>query len=250
MLERLLAEEPTLSGVRIREELEKLGYEGGKRLFDDVPRELRPRFLPLPRSSQRNPLPPRRAGPLPPLRAELADRGRLGSDAPRLRRLTRSLRPEVVSASRLPRSARGRRPWAASWTRLKRTMMVTRMSSRPLLTSRPRSGYTEAVRFRIMQGRPTSYDVLTLRLAPDARAARRRAPYERRQLQLHARRGPLLGDPFCALTRASMRLRRLARHAADGPAEYGFRAAAGQRMGRLTSRARSATHTARALGLD
>jgi len=33
-------------------------------------------------------------------------------------------------------------------------------------------------------------------------------------------RGPLLGDLFCALTRASVRLRRLARHAADRPAGY------------------------------
>jgi transposase len=46
----LLAEEPTLSGVRIREELEKLGYVGGKTILDDLLRELRPRFLPPPRS--------------------------------------------------------------------------------------------------------------------------------------------------------------------------------------------------------
>jgi transposase len=49
----LLADEPTLSGVRIREELERLGYVGGKTILDDLLRELRPRFLPPPRSFQR-----------------------------------------------------------------------------------------------------------------------------------------------------------------------------------------------------
>jgi transposase len=53
VIEELLAEEPTLSGVRIREELEKLGYVGGKTILDDLLRELRPRFLPPPRSFQR-----------------------------------------------------------------------------------------------------------------------------------------------------------------------------------------------------
>jgi transposase len=52
-IEELLADEPTLSGVRIREELEQLGYEGGKTILDDLLRELRPRFLPPPRSFQR-----------------------------------------------------------------------------------------------------------------------------------------------------------------------------------------------------
>jgi transposase len=52
-IEELLADEPTLSGVRIREELEKLGYVGGKTILDDFLRELRPRFLPPPRSYQR-----------------------------------------------------------------------------------------------------------------------------------------------------------------------------------------------------
>jgi transposase len=53
VIEELLAGEPTLSGVRIREELEKLGYVGGKTILDDLLRELRPRFLPPPRSFQR-----------------------------------------------------------------------------------------------------------------------------------------------------------------------------------------------------
>jgi hypothetical protein len=42
-IERLLKTEPTLSGVRIREEIEALGYRGGKPILDDLLRELRPR---------------------------------------------------------------------------------------------------------------------------------------------------------------------------------------------------------------
>src|SRR4051812_8437877 len=52
-IERLLGDEPTLSGGRIREELELLSYEGSKTILDDLLRELRPRFLPPPRSFQR-----------------------------------------------------------------------------------------------------------------------------------------------------------------------------------------------------
>jgi transposase len=52
-IEELLADEPTLSGVRVREELERLGYSGGKTILDDLLRELRPRFVPPPRSYQR-----------------------------------------------------------------------------------------------------------------------------------------------------------------------------------------------------
>ena len=52
-IEELLADEPTLSGVRIREELERLGYDGGKTILDELLRELRPRFVPPPRSFQR-----------------------------------------------------------------------------------------------------------------------------------------------------------------------------------------------------
>ena len=39
----LLEEEPTLSGVRVLEEIQKLGYSGGKTILDDRLRELRPR---------------------------------------------------------------------------------------------------------------------------------------------------------------------------------------------------------------
>jgi hypothetical protein len=52
-IEELLDDEPTLSGARVREELEKLGYRGGKTILDDLLREMRPRFLPPPRSFQR-----------------------------------------------------------------------------------------------------------------------------------------------------------------------------------------------------
>jgi len=52
-IERLLGDEPTLSGVRIREEIERLGYRGGKTILDELLRELRPRYLPPPRSFQR-----------------------------------------------------------------------------------------------------------------------------------------------------------------------------------------------------
>jgi transposase len=52
-IEELLEDEPRLSGVRIREEIEKEGYEGSKTILDDLLRELRPRYLPPPRSFQR-----------------------------------------------------------------------------------------------------------------------------------------------------------------------------------------------------
>jgi hypothetical protein len=52
-IEQLLEEEPRLSGVRIREEIERDGYDGSKTILDDLLRELRPRFSPPPRSFQR-----------------------------------------------------------------------------------------------------------------------------------------------------------------------------------------------------
>ena len=51
-IHRLLKDDPTLSGVRIREELEPLGFAGGKSMVDDYLREVRPFFLP-PRTYQR-----------------------------------------------------------------------------------------------------------------------------------------------------------------------------------------------------
>jgi transposase len=49
----LLEDEPTLSGVRVLEEIQALGYSGGRTILDDLLRELRPRYLPPPRSFQR-----------------------------------------------------------------------------------------------------------------------------------------------------------------------------------------------------
>lgn len=51
-IHRLLHDEPALSGVRIREELEKLGFDGGKTIVDDYAREVRPLFQ-TPRTYQR-----------------------------------------------------------------------------------------------------------------------------------------------------------------------------------------------------
>jgi transposase len=51
-IHRLLAADPTLSGVRIREELAPLGFEGSKTIVDDYLREVRPIVNP-PRTFQR-----------------------------------------------------------------------------------------------------------------------------------------------------------------------------------------------------
>jgi transposase len=50
---RLLAEEPRLPGARVRELIGELGYRGGQTILDDHLREVRPRFLPAPRTYQR-----------------------------------------------------------------------------------------------------------------------------------------------------------------------------------------------------
>ena len=52
-IDELLADEPTLSAVRIREEIDKLGYAGSMTILNVLLRELRPRYLPPPRSFQR-----------------------------------------------------------------------------------------------------------------------------------------------------------------------------------------------------
>ena len=52
-IHRLLRDDPTLSGVRIRELLEPLGFEGGKTIVDDYLREVRPLFAPPRRTFQR-----------------------------------------------------------------------------------------------------------------------------------------------------------------------------------------------------
>jgi transposase len=50
---RLLGLDPRLPGARIRELLAEQGYEGGKTILDDYLREVRPVFLPRPRTFQR-----------------------------------------------------------------------------------------------------------------------------------------------------------------------------------------------------
>jgi transposase len=52
-IERLLRSEPRLPGKRVRELLEEQGYAGGKTILDDYLREVRPLFLPRPRTFQR-----------------------------------------------------------------------------------------------------------------------------------------------------------------------------------------------------
>jgi hypothetical protein len=52
-IERLMRADPRLPGTRIRELLWELGYRGGKTILDDYVREVRPRYLPRPRTFQR-----------------------------------------------------------------------------------------------------------------------------------------------------------------------------------------------------
>ncbi len=52
-IHRLLAEDPKLPGVRVRELLEPLGCTAAKTVVDDYLREVRPLFLPPPRTFQR-----------------------------------------------------------------------------------------------------------------------------------------------------------------------------------------------------
>jgi transposase len=51
-IHRLLKDDPKLPGVRVRELLEPLGFDGGKTILDDYVREVRPIFL-RPRTHQR-----------------------------------------------------------------------------------------------------------------------------------------------------------------------------------------------------
>ncbi len=52
-IHRLLRKDPQLSGVRVRELVAPLGYDGGKTIVDDYLREVRPLFAPAPRTFQR-----------------------------------------------------------------------------------------------------------------------------------------------------------------------------------------------------
>ena len=81
-IHRLLKDDPKLSGVRVRESIEPLGYAGSKTIVDDYLREVRPLFSPRPRVFSADGLP---AGPAVPVRsvgAERADRGRSRRAAP------------------------------------------------------------------------------------------------------------------------------------------------------------------------
>jgi transposase len=51
-IHRLLKDDPKLPGVRVREEIEPLGFAGGKSIVDDYLREIRPMFVKL-RTHQR-----------------------------------------------------------------------------------------------------------------------------------------------------------------------------------------------------
>jgi transposase len=50
---RLLREEPRLPGTRVRELIAGVGYQGSKTILDDYLREVRPLFVPRPRTYQR-----------------------------------------------------------------------------------------------------------------------------------------------------------------------------------------------------
>lgn len=52
-IEGFLAENPSLSGVRVLEEIRALGYTGGKSILNELLAEIRPRFAPPPRTFQR-----------------------------------------------------------------------------------------------------------------------------------------------------------------------------------------------------
>src|SRR5204862_5931119 len=52
-IHRLLGGDPRLPGQRVRELIAPLGFDGGKTIVDDYLREVRPLFLPPPRTFQR-----------------------------------------------------------------------------------------------------------------------------------------------------------------------------------------------------
>jgi transposase len=52
-IHRLLRDDPTLPGQRVRELIAELGFDGGKTIVDDYLREVRPLFAPRPRVFQR-----------------------------------------------------------------------------------------------------------------------------------------------------------------------------------------------------
>lgn len=101
-----MRDEPTLSGVRIREELEKLGYSCGKTILDDLLREPRPRHL-KPRSNQRTRYRLGELAQLDLMEPAPGGPGRLRRDPARL---PRPFRFEEATASKIPHSGGSTHP--------------------------------------------------------------------------------------------------------------------------------------------
>ena len=78
-----LRDDPTIQSLRLREMATELGYRGGKSIFDDYVREVRPRFL-VKRTFQRTIYRPGELGAVRSVGAARADRGRARAAAPRL----------------------------------------------------------------------------------------------------------------------------------------------------------------------
>jgi hypothetical protein len=85
-IHRLLRSDARLPGKRVRELLEEQGYAGGKTILDDYLREVRPLFLPRPRSFQRTLYRPGALCQFDLWEASRENPGRLRADATRLRR--------------------------------------------------------------------------------------------------------------------------------------------------------------------
>jgi transposase len=110
-IHRLLAADPRLPGQRVRELIEPLGFEGGKTIVDDYLREVRPLFLPPPRTFQRTVYRPGEICQFDLWEPQGRGPGRSRPDAPRLGRrrvlglLTRGRRraaPAGTSCSKPP----------------------------------------------------------------------------------------------------------------------------------------------------
>ena len=80
-----LRADPTIPSLRLREMATELGYEGGKTIFDDYVREVRPRFV-VRADVPAHDLSARRAGAVRSVGAARAGPGRARADAPRLGR--------------------------------------------------------------------------------------------------------------------------------------------------------------------
>ncbi len=79
-VERLLGESPTLSGVRVLEEIRASGYQGGKSILTELLAELRPRYQPPPRTFQRSDYRPGELAQFDLMELREPGPGRLGPD--------------------------------------------------------------------------------------------------------------------------------------------------------------------------